>query len=68
MLSWRFSATIGRAELTAFLCLLRKAVGPTKVHVDIKRYHVERRTEMKTEHFVARTIFCLVVSRTLEDI
>ena len=26
--------TIKRAEFTAFLCLLRKAVGPTMVHVD----------------------------------
>ena len=29
--------TIKRAELTAFLCLLRKAIGPTVVHVDNKR-------------------------------
>ena len=28
--------TIKRAELTAFLCLLRKAIGPTMVHVDKK--------------------------------
>ena len=28
--------TIKRAELTAFLCLLRKAIGPTTVHVDNK--------------------------------
>ena len=26
--------TIKRAELIAFLCLLRKAIGPTMVHVD----------------------------------
>ena len=26
--------TIKRTELTAFLCLLRKAFGPTMVHVD----------------------------------
>ena len=26
--------TINRAELTVFLCLFRKAVGPTMVHVD----------------------------------
>ena len=26
--------TIKRAELTAFLCLLRKVCGPVKVHVD----------------------------------
>ena len=26
--------TIKRAELTAFLCLFRKAIGPTMVHVD----------------------------------
>ena len=26
--------TIKRAELTAFLCLLRKVIGPIKVHVD----------------------------------
>ena len=26
--------TITRAELTAFLCLIRKAIGPTMVHVD----------------------------------
>ena len=28
--------TIKRAELTSFLCLLRKAIGPTVVHVDNK--------------------------------
>ena len=28
--------TIKRADLTAFLCLLRKAIGPTMVHVDNK--------------------------------
>ena len=28
--------TIKRAELTAFLCLLWKVIGPIKVHVDIK--------------------------------
>ena len=28
--------TIKRAELTAFLCLLRKVIGPIKVHVDNK--------------------------------
>ena len=28
--------TIQQAEFTAFLCLLRKAIGPTMVHVDIK--------------------------------
>ena len=28
--------TINRAEMTAFLCLLKKAIGPTKVHVDNK--------------------------------
>ena len=28
--------TIKRAELTAFLCLLRKVSGPIKVHVDNK--------------------------------
>ena len=28
--------TIERAELTAFLCLLRKVCGPIKVHVDNK--------------------------------
>ena len=28
--------TIKRAELTAFLCLLRKVCGPIKVHLDIK--------------------------------
>ena len=28
--------TIKRAELTAFLCLLWKVCGPTKVHVDSK--------------------------------
>ena len=40
--------TIKRAELTAFFCLLRKAVGPTMVHVDTKglidgRWRVEVR-------------------------
>ena len=29
--------TIKRAELTAFLCLLRKVCGPIKVHVENKR-------------------------------
>ena len=28
--------TIERAELTAFLCLLKKVIGHTKVHVDNK--------------------------------
>ena len=28
--------TIKRAELTAFLCLLKRAIGPAKVHVDNK--------------------------------
>ena len=28
--------TFNRAELMAFLCLLRKAIGPTVVHVDNK--------------------------------
>ena len=28
--------TIKRAELTAFLCLLKRAIGPVKVHVDNK--------------------------------
>ena len=28
--------TIKRAELTAFLCLLRKVCGPIKIHVDNK--------------------------------
>ena len=28
--------TIKRAELTAFMCLLQKAIGPIKVHVDNK--------------------------------
>ena len=28
--------TIKRAELTAFLCLSRKVIGPTTVHVDNK--------------------------------
>ena len=30
--------TIKRAELTAFLCFLRKVSGPIKVHVDNKEY------------------------------
>ena len=29
--------TIKRAELTAFLCFLKKVVGPIKVHVGNKR-------------------------------
>ena len=32
--------TINRAELTAFLCLLRKVLGPVKVHVDKKGYYL----------------------------
>ena len=28
--------SVKRAELTAFLCLLRKVIGPTMVHVDNK--------------------------------
>ena len=31
--------TIKRAELTALLFLLRKAIGPTVVHADKKRNH-----------------------------
>ena len=41
--------TIKRAELTAFLCLLRRVIGPIKVHGDNKRNYrwaVERRKEM----------------------
>ena len=30
--------TIRRAELTAFLCLLKKVIGPFKVHVDKKGF------------------------------
>ena len=29
--------TIKRAELTAFLCLLKRVIGPIEVHVDNKR-------------------------------
>ena len=40
--------TIKRAELTAFLCLLRKAIGPTMVHVDSKGiFDGQLRGEMK---------------------
>ena len=35
MLNMRCSA-LSRGELTAFLCLLRKASGPTVIHVDNK--------------------------------
>ena len=31
--------TIKRAELTAFLCLLRKGCGPIKIHVDNKGHN-----------------------------
>ena len=31
--------TVKRAELTASSCLLKKAVGPTNVHVDNKGDH-----------------------------
>ena len=34
--STRVQRTINRAELTAFLCLPRKVIGPIKVHVDNK--------------------------------
>ena len=34
--------TIKRAELTAFLCLLKKATGPTVGHVDNKGRHCLR--------------------------
>ena len=34
--NWRSSETIKRAELTAFLCLLKRVIGPIKVHVDNK--------------------------------
>ena len=33
---YEVQGTIKRAELTAFLCLLRKVCGPIKVHVDNK--------------------------------
>ena len=36
MLSWRYSAPTKRAEFNGFLCLLKKAIGPTVVHVDNK--------------------------------
>ena len=40
MVQWRqntrYIGTIKRAELTAFLCLLKKVTGPIKVHVDNK--------------------------------
>ena len=40
MAQWRqnfeVQCTTKRAELTAFLCLLRKVGGPIKVHVDNK--------------------------------
>ena len=29
--------TVKRAELTAFLCLLKRVIGPIKVHVDKQR-------------------------------
>ena len=41
--------TIKRAELTAFLCLLKKVIGPIKVHVDNRRIFsraMERRKKM----------------------
>ena len=41
--------TIKRAELTAFLCLLKKDTGSIKVHVDNKgshRWAMEMRKEM----------------------
>ena len=31
--------TIKRAEQTAFSCPIRKAIGPTMVHVDDKRHY-----------------------------
>ena len=34
--SMNVQRTIKRAELIAFLCLLRKACGPIKIHVDNK--------------------------------
>ena len=44
-----FQRTIKSAELTAFLCLLKKVIGPIKVHVDDKEFFcrvVERRKRM----------------------
>ena len=41
--------TIKRAELTVFLCLLKKAIGSIKVHVENKencRWAMERRKDM----------------------
>ena len=34
--AYEVQRTIKRAELTVFLCLLRKVIGPIKVHVDNK--------------------------------
>ena len=34
--AYELQRTIKRAELTAFLCLLRKVIGSVKVHVDNK--------------------------------
>ena len=41
--------TIVRVELTAFVCLLKKVIGPIKVHVGNRRNHrwvVERREKV----------------------
>ena len=50
--------TIKRAELTAFLCLLRKVCGPTKVHVDNKGMIGERM-------YQARSLRCRPVDKHL---
>ena len=50
--------TIKRAELTAFLCLLRKVCGPTKVHVDNKGMIGERM-------YQARSLRCRPVDKNL---
>ena len=36
MAEYEVQGTIKRADLTAFLCLLWKVIGPTEVHVDNK--------------------------------
>ena len=39
--------TVKRAELTAFLCLFKKVIGPIEVHVDNEgKWSMERRKKM----------------------
>ena len=49
--------TIKSAELAAFLCLLKKVVGPIKVHVD-KKGIIDRAVEKRNEMHLSESWRC----------